>query len=107
MTRPAEHRAGRSRAGARAVHPVRRGDQGRGAGRRPDVGGPARSPDAREPGWLPGRTRARSAGTGLSCVQCGDGGQAASESSSVRFRVRFWSTRMPGPFVVENVAFAM
>jgi large subunit ribosomal protein L1 len=28
-------------------------------------------------------------------------------SSEVRFRVLFWSTRMPGPFVVENVALAM
>ncbi len=35
---------------------------------------------------------------------CSD--QAAS-SSDVRFRVLFWSTRMPGPFVVEKVALAM
>lgn len=32
--------------------------------------------------------------------------QAAS-SSEVRFRVLLWSTRIPGPFVVDTVAFEM
>ena len=52
----------------------------------------------------PRTTKARSAG-GTGPSSCWRYRQAASSSS--RFRVLFWSTRMPGPFVVEKVALAM
>jgi len=64
--------------------------------------GPWRTPSAGTAGDDEGP--APLAGAGPSCRETG---RQAASSSCVRLRVLFWSSGMPGPFVVEMVALVM